>query len=137
MNQLRGEIIAVQTEGSFSLVDVQVGSEILTALLVETPESAPHLQTGASALVLFKETEVSLGREPLGELSLRNRLPAQIVSLRQGELFCEVGLASERYTLRSVITARAALRLRLAVGDDVVALIKANEVMLRAHPHVA
>lgn len=130
MNRLPGIIVAVASEGDISLVDVAVGENTLTAMLVETAESAPYLEAGNAVSVLFKETEVSLGKDLSGRLSLRNRLQGEIADIRKGKLLAEVTLDCGGHRLVSVITRRAAERLELAVGDRVDALIKANEVML-------
>jgi molybdate transport system regulatory protein len=130
MNTLPGNIRAVASEGGISLVDVAVGDELLTAMLVETPQSAPYLQLGTPVSVLFKETEVSLAKELNGRLSLRNRLAAKVVGVRPGALLAEVELDCRGHRVVSIITRRSAERLELAAGDAVEALIKANEVML-------
>jgi molybdopterin-binding protein len=130
VNRLPGIILAVVSEGDISLVDVAVEENTLTAMLVETAETAPYLRAGNAVSVLFKETEVSLGKALSGRLSLRNRLQAEVVEMLKGELLAEVKLDCGGHRLVSIVTRRAAERLELAVGDRVEALIKANEVML-------
>jgi molybdopterin-binding protein len=130
VNRLPGIILAVASEGDISLVDVAVEENTLTAMLVETAETAPYLRAGNAVSVLFKETEVSLGKALSGRLSLRNRLQAEVVEMLKGELLAEVKLDCGGHRLVSIVTRRAAERLELAVGDRVEALIKANEVML-------
>lgn len=130
MNRLPGIIVAVASEGDISLVDVAVGEITLTAMLVETAESARYLQPGNAVWVFFKETEVSLGKALSGRLSLRNRLEGEVADIRKGKLLAEVELNCGGYRLASIITRRAAERLEVAVGDRVEALVKANEVML-------
>jgi molybdate transport system regulatory protein len=130
VNRLPGIILAVASEGDTSLVDVAVGENTLTAMLVETAETGPYLRAGNAASVLFKETEVSLGKALSGRLSLRNRLQAEVVEMHKGELLAEVKLDCGGHRLVSIVTRRAAERLELAVVDRVEALIKANEVML-------
>lgn len=131
MNELRGRIAAVETNGFVSLVDVAVGSDTFTAILLETPSSAPYLAVGREVQVLFKEPEVSLAKNLSGLLSLRNRLRARVQGIRGGEILSEVKLDYQGQTLTSIITTRAVERLALREGDEVEALIKANEVSLR------
>lgn len=135
MNRLPGTISAVASEGGISLIDVSVGKDTWTAMLVETPETAPYLCPGGRVWVLFKETEVSLGKGLSGRLSLRNRMPAVVRGIRTGALLAEVELDYQGYRLTSIITRRAVERLELAVGDRVEALVKANEVMLGENGH--
>jgi molybdopterin-binding protein len=135
MNRLPGTICAVVSEGGISLIDVSVGKDTWTAMLVETPETAPYLRTEARVWVLFKETEVSLGKGLSGRLSLRNRMSSVIRGIRTGTLLAEVELDYQGYRLISIITRRAVERLELAVGDGVEVLVKANEVMLGEDSH--
>ncbi len=131
MNQLRGRIAAVETNGFVSLVDVNVGSDTFTAILLETPASAPYLAAGREVVVLFKESEVSLARNLSGLLSLRNRIRAQVRGIRRGQILSEVALDYQGQSISSVITTRAVQRLALQEGDEVEVLIKANEVSLQ------
>ncbi len=130
MNQLRGRIAAVETNGFVSLVDVAVGNDTFTAILLETPVSAPYLTAGREVLVMFKESEVSLAKDLSGLLSLRNRIRTQVKGVRRGEILSEVVLDYRGQALTSVITTRAVARLALQTGDEVEALVKANEVSL-------
>jgi molybdopterin-binding protein len=130
MNALRGRIAAIQSEGHLSLVDVAVEGQLFTAILLETPQSAPYLAAGVEVSLLFKETEVSLAKNLSGLLSLRNRFQATVSSIVQGVIMSEVRLDYHGHRLSSIITTRAVERLGLAVGDAVEALVKANEMSL-------
>lgn len=130
MNALRGTIHAIQCDGHLSLVDVRVGAELFTAILLETPQGSPYLVADAEVDLLFKETEVSLARNLSGQLSLRNRFPVTITSIVRGAILSEVRLDYHGQPLSSIITTRAVERLGLADGDEVEALVKANEMSL-------
>ena len=130
MNRLLGIITAIESNDHLSLVDVRAGENTFTAMLLETPKAAPHLKVGNTVAVLFKETEVSLAKELSGRLSLRNRVFATVRQIRCGDILSEVVLDHAGQTLTSIITTRAVKRLELQEGDEVEALVKANEVSL-------
>jgi len=130
MNELRGIITAVESNGFVSLVDVAVGGDAFTATLLENAASAPYLAAGQAVRVLFKETEVSLAKNLSGQISLRNRIAATVREIRRGEILSEVVLDYHGQRIASVITTRAVQRLELCEGDAVEALVKANEVSL-------
>jgi len=130
MNRLPGVISAIESNAHLSLVDVRVGQDTFTAMLMETPQGAPYLKVGNAVAVLFKETEVSLAKNLSGQISLRNRIKGTVRHIRHGEILSEVVLDCQGVTVTSIITARAVKRLELAKGDEVVALVKANEVAL-------
>lgn len=130
MNCFFGIILAIESNEHLSLVDVQSGQDTYTAMLLETPQNAPHLKVGHAVTILFKETEVALAKNLSGEISLRNRIPSIVREIRRGDILCEVILERNGQQLTSIITRRAANRLALQIGDAVEALVKANEVSL-------
>src|SRR5271169_1780356 len=130
MNRLLGTITAIESNNHLSLVDVVAGQDTFTAMLMETPHNAPYLKVGNTVAVLFKETEVSLAKNLFGELSLRNIVRGTVQQIRHSDILCEVVLDCNGKTLTSIITTRAMRRLELQKGDEVDAMVKANEVSL-------
>lgn len=130
MNRISGNIAAIQCNGHLSLVDVAVGGDTFTAILLETPDSSLYLKAGTAVALLFKETEVSLAKNLSGLISLRNRFAVTVRAITRGEIMSEVALDYKGQPLSCVITTRAVDRLELAVGDTAEALVKANEMSL-------
>jgi len=135
MNQLKGAIAAIQSNGHMSLVDVSIGRDTFTSILLETPESTSYLKPGHPVALMFKATEVSLGKNLSGMLSLRNRIPATVLNIRHGEILSEVELAYDGQVFYSIVTTRAVERMELAAGDAVEALVKSNEMSLKELDH--
>ena len=135
MNRLLGTITAIESNEHLSLVDVVAGQDTFTAMLMETSQNAPYLKVGNTVAVLFKETEVSLAKNLSGQISLRNRLSGTVRQIRRGDILCEVVLNYQEQTVTSIITTRAVKRLELQEGDEVDALVKANEVSLMEISH--
>ncbi len=132
MNQLTGQITAIESNHHLSLVDVTVEGEVFSATLLETPETAPYLRLGQPVTMLFKETEVSLAKNLSGLITLRNRFPVTITEIERGTIMSAVRLAYRGLALTSVVTTRSLDKLELVPGDVVEALVKANEVVLKA-----
>jgi molybdopterin-binding protein len=130
MNKLQGTITQIDSNSHMALIDIAVGDDVLSATLLETPEQVGYLQVGKQVSVLFKETEVALAKDLTGLISLRNRLAVEVQAIDRGEILSAITLAYQAQTITSVITTRGMDRLKLAVGDKVEALIKANEVVL-------
>lgn len=131
MNKLKGTIAAVESNSHMSLVDVEVDGDVFTATLLETPETASYLKVGQAVTMLFKETEVSLAKDLSGLITLRNRIPAVVTGIQRGAIMSAVSLGYRDLQLTSVVTTRGIDRLQLAVGDNVEALVKANEILLK------
>lgn len=130
MNKLRGRISAIEFNDHVSLVDVDVNGDSFTATLLETPEDAPYLQVGNTVEVLFKETEVSLAKNLTGMISLRNRVKTTVKQVRSGVILSEVVLDYRGQSISSIITTRSIRRLEIKPGDEIEALVKANEMTL-------
>jgi molybdopterin-binding protein len=64
------------------------------------------------------------------KLSARNRVPAKVVRITRGEAIANVELDANGQRIVSSITVEAVDELGLAEGSDVVAVVKASEVML-------
>jgi len=64
------------------------------------------------------------------ELSARNQLKGTVKSVHLGEVMAEVVVDIGGQEIASAITKTSAERLGLAEGDEVVAVIKATEVLI-------
>jgi molybdate transport system regulatory protein len=131
MNRLEGVVAARAAEGGVSLVEVDVGGAVLSALTLEAPD---WLAPGCPAAAVFKESEVALAAGPaaaaLAGLSIRNRLPCTVRAVRAGRILAHVELDWRGKALHALISARSCADLALAPGMPVVALIKSTEVAL-------
>lgn len=130
MNAIVGRVVKIQQSGSITLVDVDVKGLALSALMINLPPGSAWIHEGGPIGVLFKETEVSLGKNVQGMISLRNQLPCTVRSVARGELLTIVTLDFFGLALTSAITTRSADMLALRPGDAVTAFIKANEITL-------
>jgi molybdopterin-binding protein len=64
------------------------------------------------------------------KLSARNRVPARVVAITQGEAIANVELDANGQRMLSSITVEAVRDLGLAEGSEVVAVVKASDVMI-------
>lgn len=113
-----------------SMVDIDVDGDIFSSIVLETPASAPYLIQGNSISLLFKETEVSIGKNLSGLISLRNRFKATITKLENSDILTKVFLKYKTQEIISIISTRSVKKLALAVSDEVEWLVKTNEVSL-------
>ena len=133
MNNFEGFIKTVHVNGNLSIVDIEVTSDILMkAIIIDTPETASYLKSNAKVSILFKETEVIIGLGDQSGISLQNKIPAVITCVESGNLLCKLDLKSDAGVFTAIISAAAAAALNLKVEDEVTAMIKLNEVMLRS-----
>ncbi|MCC4212782.1 TOBE domain-containing protein [Leeuwenhoekiella parthenopeia] len=133
MNELRGHIKTVEVSGNLSLVGVELqNGQLFKAIVIDTPQSASYLKPETAVAVVFKETEVIIGTGTQFQISLQNQIPATIAQLEQGKLLSKLKLETTNGSISAIISSNAVDNLNLELGQEVTAMIKLNEVMLRA-----
>lgn len=127
-----GTIVELRTEGQMSLVSIKVGSHLISSIVLETSASASYLANRGQVNVLFKETEVILAKGPVEGISVQNKLPGKIVEIESAVLLSRVTIDIGTDKIVSIITTKGASQLNLKVNDEIVAMIKTNEITLSA-----
>jgi molybdate transport system regulatory protein len=130
MNRIEVEIKQVHSSDGIILADLEAHSCSLIALMIEATDLPVWLKAGNRVFAVFKESEVSIAKNLKGIISLRNRFPCIVVKIERGKLMSIVLLQYEHIQLSSAITTRSVDALELNIGDEVLALIKANEISL-------
>ncbi len=128
MNSINCIVDKVLQSGKVYQVELHGGELKFKVLILES--DLAHTSPGESLRLLFKETEVSIGKTADLEISLSNRIPGTIVSLEKGVLLSRVVLNSNVGEIHSIITSQSVERLNLEKGMEAVAYIKTNDVML-------
>ena len=97
----------------------------------------PAVRIGRKWLFQRRDLERMLGTvaaapkpQPFERLSARNHLRGHVAGLRSDGLMTEVRVSLGDQELISMITRSSAERLKLAIGDEVYAVIKSTEVMI-------
>ncbi len=131
MNRLSGHISEIHSCEDLSLVKVTVSNHItLTSLFLPDGRGTGWLATGKRVNLDFKETAVIISTLPDLHISVQNRLPCIISSVKTGELLGQVDLLFNETRICSIITANACTQLNLKETDKVYALIKTNELSI-------
>jgi len=130
VNKLIGKVVLVESSQHMSMVDIDVSGDVFSSIVLETPATVPYLKQGSEITLLFKETEVSIGKNLVGLISLRNRFKATIVGLEKSDILTKVFLDYKNKEIISIISTRSAQKLGLVDGDEVEWLVKTNEVSL-------
>lgn len=131
MNRLEGEIIGIIEDNGLSQVTIALGADtILKCLVIETPSSAAYMRIGTKRAVIFKETEVILGKGNLSSFSLQNRIPGTIQNIKEGKLLCEVAVKTEVGLIIGIVSIESKIDMALIKDEAVTVMIKQNEIML-------
>ena len=131
-NRVRGTVTGVVTGRVMAEVTISVGSDQIVAVITRHSAERLGLADGDAVTVLIKATEVMLakGSARLDRLSTRNQIPGKVTGLQLGSVMAEVTIDAGGSELVAAVTRGSVERLGLAPGDDVLALIKATDVMV-------
>jgi molybdopterin-binding protein len=134
MNILNGVITEIQLHEGISLVKVRAIENLLfTSIVLDTPETADYLKEGNFVKIIFKETEVIISKDIHLNISVQNRIPCSVQSIKIGVLLSQVNLLFGEAVIKSIITSNACKQLELKENDSVMALVKTTEVSLSAN----
>jgi molybdate transport system regulatory protein len=131
-NQLRGTVSNVSTGSVMAEVQIEVGGQDFVAAVTKHSVERLGLKQGDAVTVLVKATEVMLAKSSstYEELTTRNQIPGKVTAVETGSVMAEVQIQIEGGELVAAVTKHSVERLGLSQGDDVIALVKATEVML-------
>lgn len=130
MNKLTGTITEIQSSDHISLITVDVGGDVFSSIVLEGTHGPVHYKTGDTVSLLFKETEVGIGKNLSGMISLRNRFKSSVTNIEKGKILTKVALSYKNHAIGSIISTSSANRLELKENDEVEWLVKSNEVTL-------
>jgi len=130
MNILKGTIEKLTISGSLTLIGIKVNTIDMSAIVIDTPKTAPYLKIGNTITVVFKETEVIIGKGNTDEISLRNKFKGTIEVLESKELLSKLIIKTNVGKISSIITTNAVKQLKLELGTAVTAMVKTNEILI-------
>jgi molybdopterin-binding protein len=128
LNNISGQISHIQAEGSFRLLEIESLSNTFKVIIIDNGND--EYQKGDELRLLFKETEVAIATKKLPEISLQNQLEGIIESIESDQILSRLIIQTIHGPIASVITTSSVRRLQLALGHQVVAMVKTNEIML-------
>lgn len=131
MNVFSGHISDIKVSESLSMVSVRLSEHVeLKAIIVETPETASYLKIENAVEVLFKETEVIISKEDTFSISIQNKVKVTIKDVTKGMLLSKLLLKSEIGDMIAILATEALDEMMLAENQEVIAMIKVNEIMI-------
>ena len=131
MNILKGTIRNLSVSGNLTLLRIGVNDSLITAIVIDTPETSSNLKVNNPITVIFKETEVIIGKGDTSQISMRNQFKGVIKSVESKELLSKLTIDTSVGDITSIITSNAVKQLGLNIGVEVTAMVKTNEIMLQ------
>ncbi len=133
MSHLKASIEKIECVDSLNIVTFLCAGQKLQMVSLELPE---EVQPGVQVKLACKPTAVALAKPTVNVesfcsmLSYSNQLKVQIVAIDRGKLLSSIVLKLGVFSLESMTSTDAVKRLDLQKGDEVIALIKANELSI-------
>ena len=129
MNTLSGVIYEIASHQDLTNFKVKVGNYEFDVLTINPNTAQPVHKVGDAVQLLFKETEVILGKG-VQVNSLPNQFESLVNSIEPGELLSRIKLNSEIGHLVAIVPSSALEKLQLKAGDQITAMVKINEMMI-------
>jgi len=130
MNILRGQVKFVQTYEGISLVDITIGNDKFSSLIIETETTKEYIKIGNKIDMLFKETEISLKNYHDKLIKRNNKFIAKVVSINKGKILSDIELEYNNLQLRVISLTRHINELNLQVGKKAVVILRTQEISL-------
>ncbi len=130
MNTLQGKITTIKNKGSLSIVEVDVSGILFNTIIIETPKTVSYLKVGNAIKLIFKETEVVVGKGIHHPISIQNQAIGKIEKIEKGELLTKLMIDISIGEVIAIITTDAFHQLQLELGEEVTTMIKTTEIML-------
>ena len=133
MSHLKASIEKIECVDSLNIVTFVCAGQKLQMVSLELSE---EIQPGVQVKLACKPTAVALAKPTVDVesfcsiLSYSNQLKVQIVAIDRGKLLSSIVLKLGVFSLQSITSTDAVERLDLQKGDEVIALIKANELSI-------
>ncbi|KIR01748.1 Molybdate-binding domain of ModE [Lachnospiraceae bacterium TWA4] len=128
-NQIKGVVSNVNEGAVNAIVALDFAGQTISGTISMAAVKELGLEKGKEAVAVIKATEVMIG---LGDLvlSARNKFAGKVVEINEGAVNSIVKVEIAGGNVVSATISRAAVsELELAVGKEVVAVIKATSVM--------
>ncbi len=128
MSLINAVITQIETVDSLNIVHFDfAGSELQMMSL----DLSKEMQVGSKVILSVKPFHITIVKDFYGDISYSNKLQAVVRSCENGELLSSVKVIVNGVGLESIITKELALEMELKLGDNIIVMIKANDLSIQ------
>ena len=128
MSIINASITEIQSVDSLNIVSFDFFGTTLKMMSLDLSEA---MQVGREVRLNVKPFHITVVKDFYGDISYSNRLDAVVKSCENGELLSSIKLSVNGVILESIITKELALEMKLKAGDNVLVMIKANDLSIQ------
>ncbi len=131
MNKLQGTIKNIQTHEGISLIDISIGDDEFSSLIINSKNTDEYIREGNSVNLLFKETEVSVKNyHPEFNKKRKNKIVTTVKNIRVGTILSEISFIYNHQTITAIVLTRLLNELNLQVKDKAIVILRTQEILL-------
>jgi len=128
MSIINARITEIHSVDSLNIVSFDF---LGTTLKMMSLDLNAEMQVGREVRLNVKPFHITIVKDFYGDISYSNRLDAVVQSCENGELLSSVKLLVNSAIFESIITKELALEMKLKAGDNVLVMIKANDLSIQ------
>ena len=134
MSQLIATVKNIESVDNLNIVTFICNDEILKMMSLDLNDT---IEVGKRVVLVCKPTSIALANPTMDHkvfsemLSYANQIKVKIVSMDVGCLLSSIKLQFGDFLLESIITSASVERMTLNENDELLALIKANELSIQ------
>lgn len=129
-NQLLGKVIEIKKGIINAEVVGKFSGQKITAVITKDALDELDLKVGDDIYFVFKASNVIIAIDNGMKLSARNRIKGIVKQIIKGSVNSEVKISVENAVITSIVTNRAVEDLQLQEGKEVLAVVKASDIIV-------
>jgi len=131
MNKLNGTIYNIQTSEGITLVDIRIGDDEFSSLIINSDSTNEYIHKGNPVNILFKETEISV-KNYHGEFHKKrqNKIVTTVDLINKGVILSELKFSYKKNQITAIILTRLLEELKLTTGDKAILILRTQEILL-------
>ncbi|MEA3314747.1 MAG: TOBE domain-containing protein [Campylobacterota bacterium] len=127
MSKVLAVITDIKSVDNLNIVKFDFFGTVLTMMSLELNS---NVKIGSKVILTTKSTSIAIGKELNPNISYSNQIKTKIVSINKGKLLSSVELSIANCIFEAIITLESSNRLDLKIEDEVVAFIKASDLLI-------
>ena len=127
MNRIPATITDIKAHNGITVISFMAMGQPMRMMALEVDDT---LEAGSEVVLGVKASNIALAKNPVGLMSISNRLNATIKHISNGKLLSSIKFRLGDTLIESVITLDSSHRMNLQQGDSIIALIKSSELSI-------
>ena len=128
MSVINATITEIKSVDSLNIVSFDFFGTPLKMMSLDLSDA---MQVGREVILNVKPFHITIVKDFYGDISYSNRLDAVVKSCEDGELLSSVKLSVNGVIFESIITKELSLEMKLKEGENVLVMIKANDLSIQ------